>query len=326
MELSQIASRSRHFVPVAQCRSAVASSCRVCTVGVSFAEIWQSRSMVVSTPGQYGSSMESLVLPGKVQRRVRCGSLQEGQVGSVEEKTALVSRLDGGAEDSWQSGEHDDGLGRAKLAVFVSGGGSNFRAIHAGCKKNAIHGDVAFVVSDKPGCKGVEYAMENNIPVLAYPKGKNAPEGISPTELVENLRLAGVEYILLAGYLRLLPSELVHAYPRAILNIHPALLPSFGGKGFFGMKVHEAVIRSGARYTGATVHYVDEKYDTGPILAQRVVPVRVDDTPAELASRVLKEEHKLYSFAVSALCEDRIFWREDGVPIIRKSWDEAEYL
>jgi hypothetical protein len=193
--------------------------------------------------------MESLVLPGKVQRRVRCGSLQEGQVGSVEEKTALVSRLDGGAEDSWQSGEHDDGLARAKLAVFVSGGGSNFRAIHAGCKKNAIHGDVAFVVSDKPGsvlslcrcfmelkwmgapslsalrplivaagcwsihvdynmeymfylslmslawfllwnsgCKGVEYAMDNNIPVLAYPKGKNAPEGISPTELVENLR------------------------------------------------------------------------------------------------------------------------------------------
>jgi hypothetical protein len=147
----ELASRSRHFIPVAQCRSAVASSCRVCTVGVSFAEIRQSRSMVVSTPGQYGSSMESLVLPGKVQRRVRCGSLQEGQVGSVEEKTALVSRLDGGAEDSWQSGEHDDGLARAKLAVFVSGGGSNFRAIHAGCKKNAIHGDVAFVVSDKPG-------------------------------------------------------------------------------------------------------------------------------------------------------------------------------
>jgi phosphoribosylglycinamide formyltransferase len=256
-----------------------------------------------------------------VQRHVRCESLQEGK--AVQEKSPVfASRL----EDAPRYGHHDDGLARAKLAVFISGGGSNFKAIHAGCKKNTIHGDVAYVVSDKPGCKGVEYANENEIPVLAYPKGKNAPEGISPTELVENLRQAGVEYILLAGYLRLLPTELVHAYPRAILNIHPALLPSFGGKGYYGMKVHEAVIRSGARYTGATVHFVDEKYDTGPILAQRVVPVRVDETATELASRVLKEEHKLYSFAVSALCEDRIFWREDGVPIIRKSWDEAEYL
>ncbi|CAM5999917.1 unnamed protein product [Sphagnum balticum] len=219
-----------------------------------------------------------------------------------------------------------DGFQRAKLAVFLSGGGSNFRALHAATLQNAIYGDVVVVVSDRPGCKGCEYAQEHKIPILSYPKNKYAQDGISASQLVDSLRHSGVDYILLAGYLKMLPTELVQVFPRAILNIHPALLPSFGGKGFYGMKVHEAVIRSGARYSGATVHFVDEEYDSGPILAQRVVPVLAYDSPLDLAARVLKQEHILYTEAVAALCEDRIFWREDGVPLIRKSWDEAEYL
>ncbi|KAH9555592.1 hypothetical protein CY35_08G122900 [Sphagnum magellanicum] len=219
-----------------------------------------------------------------------------------------------------------DGFQRAKLAVFLSGGGSNFRALHAATLQNAIYGDVVLVVSDRPGCKGCEYAQEHKIPILPYPKNKYAQDGISASQLVDSLRHSGVDYILLAGYLKMLPTELVQVFPRAILNIHPALLPSFGGKGFYGMKVHEAVIRSGARYSGATVHFVDEEYDSGPILAQRVVPVLAYDSPSDLAARVLKQEHILYTEAVAALCEDRIFWREDGVPLIRKSWDEAEYL
>ncbi|KAL3675706.1 hypothetical protein R1sor_025654 [Riccia sorocarpa] len=225
------------------------------------------------------------------------------------------------------TGDADEGFIRSKLAVFLSGGGSNFRALHASTLSNSIFGDIVVVVSDRPGCKGCDYARESNIPVLSYPLSpKHAPEGLSPTELVEALRKLEVDYILLAGFLKLLPAELVTAYPRSILNIHPALLPAFGGKGYFGMRVHEAVIKSGARFSGPTVHYVDEKYDTGPILAQRVVPVLADDSAIDLAARVLKEEHVLYPEVVAALCEDRIFWREDGVPIIRKSWDgPAEY-
>ncbi|KAL0407218.1 UNVERIFIED_CONTAM: Phosphoribosylglycinamide formyltransferase, chloroplastic [Sesamum latifolium] len=126
-----------------------------------------------------------------------------------------------------------------------------------------------------------------------------------------------VDFILLAGYLKLIPVELVQAYPKSILNIHPSLLPAFGGKGYYGMKVHKAVIASGARYSGPTIHYVDEQYDTGRILAQRVVPVLANDTAEELAARVLHEEHKLYVEVAAALCEERITWREDGVPLIR---------
>jgi phosphoribosylglycinamide formyltransferase len=116
--------------------------------------------------------------------------------------------------------------------------------------------------------------------------------------------------------MKLIPSEVVRAFPRAILNIHPGLLPSFGGKGFYGMRVHEAVIASGARLSGPTVHFIDEEYDTGPILAQAAVPVLPTDTPQALAARVLREEHRLYPECVAALCDGRVTWRQDGVPIM----------
>ncbi|OAE32779.1 hypothetical protein AXG93_374s1060 [Marchantia polymorpha subsp. ruderalis] len=231
------------------------------------------------------------------------------------------------AEQQEEDEDEDEGFVRLKLAVFLSGGGSNFRALHANTLSNSIYGDVVVVVSDKPACKGCDYAREHNVPVLAFPQSKkHAPEGLTAVDLVAALRKLEVDYVLLAGYLKLIPEELVRAYPRSILNIHPALLPAFGGKGYFGMKVHEAVIKSGARFSGATVHFVDEKYDSGPILAQRVVPVLADDSGHDLAARILKEEHVLYSEAVAALCEDRVLWREDGVPLIRRSWKgSAEY-
>lgn len=116
--------------------------------------------------------------------------------------------------------------------------------------------------------------------------------------------------------MKLVPASLVRAFQRAILNIHPALLPSFGGKGYYGIRVHGAVIASGARFSGPTVHFVDEEYDRGPILAQAVVPVLPTDSPEVLAARVLKKEHELYPQCVAALCEGRVTWRRDGVPII----------
>ncbi|GBG87352.1 hypothetical protein CBR_g45412 [Chara braunii] len=211
--------------------------------------------------------------------------------------------------------ERPKDVDRRKLAVFVSGGGSNLRALHASILGDKIKGEVAVVVSDKPKCGGCEYAREHGIPVIAFPRSKAAPEGVSADQLVTMVLNLGVKAVLLAGYLKLVPAELVRAFPRAVLNIHPALLPAFGGQGYFGMHVHEAVVRSGVRVSGATVHFVDEEFDTGPIVAQRVVPVYPLDSAQEVAQRVLKVEHELYSWVAAALCEDRIVWREDGRPM-----------
>lgn len=215
---------------------------------------------------------------------------------------------------------YDSGFGfrRKRLAVFVSGGGSNFRSIHEAICQGQIHGDIVVLVTDKPSCGGAEYARVEGIPIILFPS-------LAVVNLVTALQEFDIDFIVLAGYLKLIPAELVRAYPRSILNIHPSLLPSFGGKGYYGLKVHKAVIASGARYSGPTVHFVDEEYDMGRILAQRVVPVLANDTAEELAARVLCEEHQLYPDVVSALCEERIVWREDGVPLIRNRENPNEY-
>lgn len=215
---------------------------------------------------------------------------------------------------------------RKNLAIFVSGGGSNFKAIHEAAECGLINGKVLALVTDKPCCGGAEYAKNNGIPVISFPKTESLPDGMSISDLVTTLRNLKVDFIILAGYLKLIPVELVQAYPQRMLNIHPSLLPAFGGKGYYGTKVHKAVIASGARYSGPTVHFVDENFDTGKILAQRVVPVLPKDTVEQLAARVLLEEHKVYVEAVSALCEERVIWREDGVPFIRSRDNPNEYL
>jgi len=226
------------------------------------------------------------------------------------------------------SGDGQDlkgGVRRKNLAVFVSGGGSNFRSIHQAILKGPVQGEIVVLVTNKPGCGGADYARDNNIPVILFPNMKEKPDSLSADDLVTTLRRYKVDFILLAGYLKLIPLELVRAYSRSILNIHPSLLPAFGGKGYYGMKVHQAVIASGARYSGPTIHFVDEHYDTGCILAQRVVPVLANDTANELAARVLRQEHQLYVEVVEALCEERIVWREDGVPLIRNKVNPSDY-
>eukprot|EP00271_Cylindrocystis_brebissonii_P004290 TRINITY_DN15926_c0_g1_i1.p1 TRINITY_DN15926_c0_g1~~TRINITY_DN15926_c0_g1_i1.p1 ORF type:complete len:310 (-),score=33.92 TRINITY_DN15926_c0_g1_i1:195-1124(-) len=266
---------------------------------------------------------------GTVPRRRACAamssvSLDEGQELQVPPST---SSEESDLSSSPMPSEGSSGFIKRRIAVFVSGGGSNFRAIHASMKEGKIYGEVVAVVSDKPECGGCAYAVKEQIPVLPFPRSaKFAPEGLSAEDLVISLRRLSVDYVVLAGFLKLLPAELLNAYPRAILNIHPALLPAFGGKGYYGMKVHEAVVRSGARFSGPTVHFIDEKYDNGPIVAQRIVPVLPFDTPADVQARVLAQEHSLYSHVLAALCEDRITWREDGIPLIRKAWDDCEYL
>nr|DAD23521.1 TPA_asm: hypothetical protein HUJ06_024984 [Nelumbo nucifera] len=222
----------------------------------------------------------------EIKRRLQCTNSVE----KAEDLNAVVK-------------DSGNGVRHKKLAVFVSGGGSNFRSIHEATVEGRVKGDIVVLVTNKSGCGGAEYARASGIPVILFPKTKET-EGLSPTDLVSALRKFEVDFILLAGYLKLIPAELIQAYPRSILNIHPSLLPAFGGKDYYGMKVHKAVIASGARYSGPTIHFVDEHYDTGRILAQKAVPVLANDTAEVLAARVLHEEHQLYVEATAALCED----------------------
>ncbi|KFK44914.1 hypothetical protein AALP_AA1G319200 [Arabis alpina] len=268
---------------------------------------------------------ESSVAPVTLSRNVLSFSLRNpvnrfsmriGPLVKAASFTPLEVKCDGSREEPV----------RKKLAVFVSGGGSNFKKIHEGCIGGLVKGDVVLLVTNKKDCGGAEYARSHGIPVLVYPKAKReSSDGLSATELVDVLREYGVDFVLLAGYLKLIPVELVQAFPKRILNIHPALLPAFGGKGLYGIRVHKAVLASGARYSGPTIHFVDEEYDTGRILAQSTVRVSANDTPEELAKRVLDEEHKLYVEVVAAICEERIKWREDGVPLIQSKENPDEY-
>ena len=202
-----------------------------------------------------------------------------------------------------------------KIAVFVSGGGSNFMAIHHQIKQGKIPGEIVLVISNNPNCGAIEYANENSIPIIIinavqYPNPHTRDEF-----LIETCLKAEIDLICLAGYMKMLPPAFVKQYENKILNIHPGLLPEFGGKGFFGMRVHEAVINSGKRESGATVHFVDEIYDHGPIILQKKVEVLETDTAESLAARILKLEHELYPEVVKAFCENKIIM-ENNTPKI----------
>ena len=171
-----------------------------------------------------------------------------------------------------------------RVAVLVSGGGTNLQAL-----LDALHDSplarVARVISNKADAGALERARTAGVPaiVLAHPDDAG--------EL--HAALADAQLVVLAGYLKLIPSSVVARFKQRMINIHPALLPDFGGPGMYGRKVHAAVLASGAKESGATVHFVDEEFDRGPIIAQERVPVRRDDTPETLAARVLEAEHRL---------------------------------
>lgn len=182
------------------------------------------------------------------------------------------------------------------VAVFASGGGSNLQALLDAEIDDGPY-RVALVVSDRDGAGALDRARRAGREARVIPVRGRTPEEVE-AETLDALVEAGVGMVCLAGYLRLIPSAVVRAFPRRILNIHPALLPAFGGKGMWGHHVHEAVLAAGARLSGPTIHYVDEAYDTGSIIAQWPVPVLSDDTPDSLAARVLVVEHLLYPAAV----------------------------
>lgn len=192
-------------------------------------------------------------------------------------------------------------------AVFASGSGTNLQALLDHERDGSAY-RVAVVVSDRPDAGALDRARRAGREAAVVSVADREPGEVA-RETLEILERHDVRAIFLAGYLRLVPAPVVARYRHRILNIHPALLPSFGGKGMYGRRVHREVLRSGARITGPTVHFVDEEYDTGSILVQWPVPVRADDTPESLAERVLRVEHVIYPLAADHLCtalaEDR---------------------
>ena len=199
-----------------------------------------------------------------------------------------------------------------KIAVFVSGRGSNLNAIlNYPDLNNKV--EVAAVVSDKIDCKAFEIAKEFEIKTFTIGAGIGR---INQNEITSTLKKLGVSFIVLAGYLKLIPNDLIENFKNKIINIHPALLPSFGGNGMYGMNVHRAVFDSSSKVSGATVHLVDNTYDTGKIVAQRCVDISDVKTPEEIAERVLKIEHQLLPEVVKAFAEDRVKIQSDRVVII----------
>lgn len=180
-----------------------------------------------------------------------------------------------------------------RLAVAISGRGSNLAALLAALPAGAP-AEVALVLSNRAAAGGLDVARRHNVPTVVLTDPTNASAWLDP------LGQHGIDLVVLAGYLKLVPPAVVQRYRGRMINIHPALLPAFGGPGMFGHRVHEAVLALGASVSGATVHLVDEVYDRGPILAQARVPVLPGDTPEILAERVLALEHRLLPAVVLA--------------------------
>ena len=202
---------------------------------------------------------------------------------------------------AWKNCRRNEGIGSLaemlKIGVFASGGGTNLQSLIDACKEGALKGKVVAVISNNSKAYALVRAAEENIPCF-HLSGKTHPEkGSLAKRMLELFEENGANLIVLAGYMKLLPPEITKRYRDRIINIHPALLPKYGGNGMYGPNVHKAVIEAGEKISGATVHFVDEIFDHGAILIQRTVPVMADDTPETLAARVLKIEHQILPMA-----------------------------
>jgi len=188
-----------------------------------------------------------------------------------------------------------------KIAVFASGRGSNFVKIYENIQKGYLTAEIACLISNKPEAGAIEFANKNSIKTyLVVPKNFPTSE-LFGSKLLKILNEHQIDWIILAGYLKKIPDNVVRRYANQIVNIHPALLPAFGGKGMYGMHVHEAVFQSGAKISGVSVHLVNEVYDSGPIVMQRAVDIEHCNNPDEIAKSVLAVEHELFSEALRKL-------------------------
>ena len=191
-----------------------------------------------------------------------------------------------------------------RIAVLVSGGGTNLQAIiDAKASGMLAHGEIALVLSNREGAYALTRAQENNIPVCIVKREKGSPPEAYGELLIKKLAEHHIDFIVLAGFLTILPENFIKGYEGCIINVHPSLIPSFCGAGYYGLKVHEAALAYGVKVTGATVHYVNEIPDGGKIIAQKAVYILPDDTPETLQKRVMVEaEWQLLPKAVEDCC------------------------
>ena len=206
-------------------------------------------------------------------------------------------------------------LAPKKIAVFASGTGSNFIAISNQISEGKINGVIKILISDNPSAKAIEFAKANNINYKIISKDIIRDSKLHGEFLIEILKIAKIDLIVLAGYLKMIPSNVISSYKNKIINIHPSLLPKFGGKGFYGMKVHRAVIDSKESFAGASVHFVDEVYDNGPIVMQEKIKVLDSDTPESISRKVLEVEHRILPYIVKKICLNEIIF-ENNLPVI----------
>lgn len=195
-----------------------------------------------------------------------------------------------------------------KLAVLVSGGGTNLQAIMDAIANGTItNTEIKVVISNNPNAYALERAQNNGIEAKCVsPKAFPDRDGFNQA-LLETIQSYGVDLVVLAGCLVVIPECMVKAYPNKIINVHPALIPAFCGTGYYGLKVHEGVLNRGAKVTGATVHFVDEGTDTGPIILQKAVEVRQGDTPEILQRRVMEEaEWIIMPKAIDLIANDKV--------------------
>lgn len=184
------------------------------------------------------------------------------------------------------------------IAVFASGSGSNFINLFNKTTNNNLNGKIVLLVSNNPNSGAVKFAKNNDISVKIINKFRYKNKTTINKEYKSSLKENKIDLILLAGFMKKIPVDLIKIYRNKILNIHPSLLPNYGGKGFFGMNVHNAVFNSNEKFSGATVHYVNKDYDRGPILIQKKVKIQSCKGPNEIAKKVLKIEHEIFPKAV----------------------------
>ena len=192
------------------------------------------------------------------------------------------------------------------IAVFASGRGSNFQAILNAISAGLLPARIVVLISNNSNAGAIEIARVNQIPTNHLSQKMFSSENALADAMLKVLEEHRAEFIALAGYLKKIPGPVIRRFRDRIANIHPALLPSFGGEGMYGRRVHEAVIASGEKISGATVHLVNEDYDRGPIVLQKTVPVVCDETPDSLAAKVLKIEHEIFPLALKAFAEGRV--------------------
>ena len=199
-------------------------------------------------------------------------------------------------------------MGKPRIAVLVSGGGTNLQAlIDAQEQSNLGGGEIVAVISSKEGAYALERAKNAGICGYVLPRNSFDSNRSMTIALVDLLKTLEIDLVVLAGCMVIFSQELVDAYPNAVMNVHPALIPSFCGEGFYGLHVHEAALAYGVKLSGATVHFVSAECDGGPIIAQKAVAVFDDDTPETLQKRIMEEaEWKILPEAVSLFCEGRI--------------------